>query len=161
MEVGDHVGVGERAQRVGAHRLMEPVLGREQPGGVGDDELRVVAREDPHDRHAGGLRLGRDDGEMLADEGIEQGGLADVGPAGEDDGAALGHRRKVHAEMEAGSGERGAVPDGAARGPARTGRYRSPLPERRSPPRKTERAWNEKLAAAYSPTTSQSQYHRR
>ena len=50
------------------------------------------------DRDARGLRLGRDDGERLPDEGVEERGLAGVGAAGEDDDAAAGHDGEVYLE---------------------------------------------------------------
>jgi hypothetical protein len=70
VQVGDDLGVGERAQRRGAHRHVELVFGLEQSGGVGEDVLRVVLREQADDGKAGGLWLGGHDGEVLANEGI-------------------------------------------------------------------------------------------
>src|SRR5438093_3362791 len=43
-----------------------------QPGRVGEDELRVGAREEADDGQPGGLRLGRHDREMLAHERSEE-----------------------------------------------------------------------------------------
>jgi len=95
MQIGDDVRVRDGAHGGVAHRLVQRVLGLEQPGAVGEDELRVIASEETHDGDASGLRLRRYDGQVLSDEGVEQGGLADVGSAGEGDGAAAGHDRKL------------------------------------------------------------------
>src|SRR6266566_1724122 len=61
---------------------------------VGDD-LGVVDGAQAGDAQARGLRLGGNDGQVLADQGVEERGLPDVGSAGEDDGSAAGHGRKA------------------------------------------------------------------
>ena len=65
--------------------------GSSKPGRIEDDHLRVVGGADADDAMAGGLRLGRGDGELFADEPIEQRGFAGVGESGDGDDAGLGH----------------------------------------------------------------------
>jgi len=50
-----------------------------------------LAVPNPQDARAGSLRLGRDDGQLLTDDSVEQGGLAHVGPA--QDGHGSGHAK--------------------------------------------------------------------
>ena len=99
MQVRDDFGVRDPPYGRGAHRFMQPVLGFEQAGRVGEDVLGVVARQHAHDRTSGGLRLGRDDSEVLADQRIEEGGLPDVGAAGQHDRSASGHGTKLQCGM--------------------------------------------------------------
>src|SRR2546429_2958820 len=54
MQVRDDLGVRDGPQGGGPHRLVQLVLGLEQPGRVGEDELSVVAREQTDYRQAGG-----------------------------------------------------------------------------------------------------------
>ena len=82
--VGDveyHVGVGQRARDELHHRLLQFVRGFEDARRVGIDDLEVVARDDAHDAVARGLRLGGDDREPFADEGVHQRRFPDVGVA--------------------------------------------------------------------------------
>ena len=88
-------------------------IGRSRPLALASG---VAAREDADDAVACGLRLGAGDAQALADESIEQCGLAGVGFAGEGDecrrwawarkerGEERGERRKERAEKESGSG---------------------------------------------------------
>jgi hypothetical protein len=94
-EVDDHVGVGDRLLRGVSHRLVEGVARLEEPGGVEEDELRLLVGEDPDDAFARGLRLRGDDREPLADEAIEQGRLAGVGLADEGDESCAGGWARV------------------------------------------------------------------
>ena len=48
-------------------RRLEQVAGVEQPGQIVKDVLGVALGADAGDGEAGGLRLGADDGEVLAD----------------------------------------------------------------------------------------------
>src|SRR5690606_36709495 len=65
-----------------------------EAGGVDKDELLVFAGENAVYAVAGGLRLARDDGDLAADQGIGQGGLAHVGAAHEGNEAAA--KRRAH-----------------------------------------------------------------
>src|SRR5205809_698518 len=91
LQVRDDLGVRDCPQRGGAQRFVQRVLGLEQPGRGGDDELRVVPREQTDHWQAGGLRLGGDDREMLADQGVQERGLADVGFPGQGHDPAARH----------------------------------------------------------------------
>src|SRR5437867_5044944 len=94
MQVGNHLSVVDRPQRRRTHGLMQLVLGLEQTGRIGEDVLRVVFGEQANDGQARGLRLGRDDREMLPDERVEQRRFADVRPTREHDGATPRHDAK-------------------------------------------------------------------
>src|SRR5690606_12902339 len=61
-----------------------------------EDELGVPAGDQPHHREAGGLCLGAHDGQVLADERVEERRLPHVGEAGEGDVAGAGGGRGVH-----------------------------------------------------------------
>jgi hypothetical protein len=56
-------------------------------GKVEEDDLAAGLGEDAHDPVAGGLRPLRDDGDLVAEEGVEQGALAGVGPSDQGDRA--------------------------------------------------------------------------
>ena len=91
MEVEDGVGAGELLQGGGAHPRLQHVAGLEEPREVVEDELGGGGGAQPDDREPGSLGLGADDGEVLAHEGVEQGGFPGVGDAGERDMAAARH----------------------------------------------------------------------
>ena len=55
-----------------------------------EDVLGVALGPDAGDRKPGGLRFRTDDGKVLADERVQEGGLADVGGAGEGDVTSSG-----------------------------------------------------------------------
>ena len=80
-DVEDHVGVDEGARDELHHRLLELVRRLEDARRVGVDDLEIVARDDAHDAVARGLRLGGDDRQPLAHEGVHERRLADVGVA--------------------------------------------------------------------------------
>ena len=67
------------------------VGGVEQTGKVVEDVLGVAFGPEAGDGQAGGLGLGTHDGEVGADQGVEEGGLPHVGGAGEGDVAGAGH----------------------------------------------------------------------
>jgi hypothetical protein len=80
------------ARRLGG-AAVEPAMQRAPrlrllPGRIDEDVLAVRLREDPGDEVARGLRLGRDDGNLLADQAVEQARLAGVGTPGDADRAA-------------------------------------------------------------------------
>ena len=85
----------ERLERERAHTGLHEVGGVEQTGQVVEDVLGVALGPEAGDgrRVAWGARA--HDGEVLADERVEQRGLADVGGAGEGDVAGAGHGGKV------------------------------------------------------------------
>ena len=80
-DVEQNVGVHEGGTTELQHLFLELVVRREDAGRVRIDHLEILAVDDAHDTMAGGLRLGCDDGQTLADEGVHQGGFADVGVA--------------------------------------------------------------------------------
>ena len=53
----------------------------EDTGRVGIEHLEILAVDDAHDAVARGLGLAGDDTESLSDEGVHEGGLADIGVA--------------------------------------------------------------------------------
>ena len=71
-----------------------------------EDELGVALGAEPDDREAGRLGLRADDGEVLPDEAVEQGGFPDVGDAGEGDVAGFRHGGNV-APFVSGAGRQG------------------------------------------------------
>jgi hypothetical protein len=78
------------------HAFLKEVPGIEKPGQIVEDVLGLPLGSETDYGEAGGLRFGTHDREMLTDEGVEQGGLAHVGGAGEGDVAASGgHGWKV------------------------------------------------------------------
>jgi hypothetical protein len=95
MQVGDHLGVLDGAQRRGPHDFMELVFGLEQSGRVGKDVLRVVLGEQAHHGEPSRLWLGGHNREVFPYKRVEQRRFADVRPAGEDDGTATGHGFEV------------------------------------------------------------------
>src|SRR5205807_2403463 len=80
--------------RGGAHRLVQAVFGFEQAGRVGEHELRVALREQTDHGQAGGLRLWRDDRQVLANQGVLERGLPDIGTPRKHHGSTTGHERK-------------------------------------------------------------------
>jgi hypothetical protein len=75
------------------HSCLEQISRIQEPGEIVKDVLGVGLGPDPGDREASGLGLGADNRQMLAEERIEQAGLADVRSAGKGDVAGSdGHR---------------------------------------------------------------------
>ena len=100
----DGVAALEGVEDLLHHAAVELSLGAVDAGGVDQDDLRgevagdaffLLARgdfEDALDAGACGLRLVRDDGKLLAEQRVEQGGLAGVGAADDgDEAGADGH----------------------------------------------------------------------
>src|SRR5438132_502926 len=100
---------------------------------------------------------------MAAEEGggwrRAVGGRADVGPAGEDEGAGAGHART--ASPEVGTRNRNGRSCAGTRPNVPRSGFRVPRSTQETRPGAPNGLRDGKLAAAYSPTTSQSQYHRR
>ncbi len=91
MEVEDRVGAGQFVEGGDAHPGLHHVPGLEEPREVVEDELGVAGGAEPDHGEPGGLGLGAHDGQVFPDQGVEEGGLADVGDAGEGDVAGLRH----------------------------------------------------------------------
>ena len=89
-EVQDHVGIAQRMDRGGAHDLLQGDGGFEQSRRVDEHGLGVAEGQDAGDALARGLRARAGDGELLADEPVEERRLADVRLA--DDGNETGFR---------------------------------------------------------------------
>ena len=77
----DDIHVLHRALRRLQHELTELAAARVQPRRVHEDDLGVGQVPDPGDAVARGLRPRRDDRQLLADQPVEQRGLARVRPA--------------------------------------------------------------------------------
>ena len=99
MQVQDDVGARQHVAGGGEHAGLEGVGRVEQAGQVVEDVLGVAVGAETDDRQAGRLGLGAHDGQVLADEGIQEAGLADVGVAGEGDDAGAWHGGKVPMDM--------------------------------------------------------------
>ena len=89
-------GVDEEAEEVGRlqrgedevhHPPVEGVEGLVDAGVVDEDDLAPVGGLDAQDADAGRLGLVRDDGDLLAEKGVDERGLADVRAAEEGHGA--------------------------------------------------------------------------
>ena len=87
-QVQDHVGVAKRVNRGGAHDLLERDGGLEEAGRVDEHDLGVVEGEDAGDAIARGLGALARNGELLADEPVEERRLTHVRLA--DDGDESG-----------------------------------------------------------------------
>jgi hypothetical protein len=70
------------------HGTMQQVLRLDHTRGVEEDHLRLFLVENTQHPVTGGLGLGGDDGELLPQKRVEQGGLPYVGPT--DDGHVSG-----------------------------------------------------------------------
>jgi len=91
-----HGGVREEKKDVDAfesggdfahHLLVQDGIGFVQAGRIYEDDLAFGAVDDALNAVAGGLRLGGDDGNFLADETVEERGLSGVGAANDGDKA--------------------------------------------------------------------------
>ena len=90
----DEVGVMRPAPGGRHHGAVEPSLRHEDAGRIDQDDLGVVVDHDAADQRPGGLHLARDDGDLGADQRIDQRGLADIGGADQRDKAAACRRRR-------------------------------------------------------------------
>ena len=92
----DQIGVMRPAPCRRNHGAIEPSFRQENPRGIDQNNLRVVLDDDAADQRARGLHLARDDGDLGADQRIDQRRLADIGRADQrDEAAARRHRRDV------------------------------------------------------------------
>jgi hypothetical protein len=91
VDVQHHVSSSEAFVRRREHAGLQGVGGVEQTREIVKDVLGVGVGAETDDREPGRLRFGAHDGQVLADERVEQARLADVGCAGEGDVAAEGH----------------------------------------------------------------------
>ena len=106
-------GIGQQQHRIGIlgpapggadHGAVEPAARREDAGGIDEHQLGPAADGDAEDAHAGGLHLRRDDGDLGADQDVQQGRLADIGGAEDgDEAAAVGRWRPGAARAMRGS----------------------------------------------------------
>ena len=109
--------VGDEAEDVDAfegvlefvhHHAAQDVFGLVDAGRVYQDDLSVFAIQDALNAIAGGLGLGRDDGDFLADEGIDECGFARVGAAYDCDETGFeGHRLVNCTPLESREEDRG------------------------------------------------------
>jgi len=74
-----------------AHPGLKQVTRLQEAGQIMKDELGVGLSPNPGDWEPSCLRLGADQGQVLPHEGIQEGGLADIGGAGEGDVAGSWH----------------------------------------------------------------------
>ncbi len=95
------------------HGAIEATTRREDPGQIDIDNLRRAFHGDAGDARARGLRLGRDDRHLGADETVDQGRFAGVGRA--DDGDIPAMLRAHRAEPFNESSRRNAAARSAAR----------------------------------------------
>ena len=86
-EEESEIRVGERLQCPLDHAGIQATLGGVEARRVEKRDLGIRPRDDPENTAAGGLRLGADDGEFLADQPVEERALAHVGPADDGDEA--------------------------------------------------------------------------
>ena len=84
----DQIGVMRPAPGGRDHGAIEPPLRQEDAGRIDQDDLGVVVDHDAADQRARGLHLARDDGDLGADQRVDQRGLADIGRADQRDEAA-------------------------------------------------------------------------
>src|SRR5581483_11837657 len=111
---GDHFALGEASMSRIEHPAIEQMLRLMETGRVDNDQLGIGIGADADDAATGGLRLGADDRDLMTDETVEQGGLADVGPAGEGQEAGAMNLLGGHRQSIARSGRR-TLPSGAGR----------------------------------------------
>ncbi len=99
-DVDDYIDAFERIADFVVEILNELArLGLEDAGGVDEDDLAFGAMDDAVVRVSGGLRLGRDDGDLGADEGVEERGFANVGAANEHGEAGFEGRVLFHIQI--------------------------------------------------------------
>ena len=84
----DQIGLVRAAPGRRHHGAVEPPLRREDSRRIDEDELRLAFERDAADQRAGGLHLVRDDGDLGADQRVEQRRLAGIGRADQRDEAA-------------------------------------------------------------------------
>jgi hypothetical protein len=77
------------------HGAVEPPFRREDTGRVDQHELGVVFNDDAADQRAGGLHLARDDGDLGADQRVDEGGFSDIGRADQRDETAARRGRRA------------------------------------------------------------------
>ena len=100
----DDVGAGDEAARGAVEHRAEGVRGLADAGGVEEDDLEAGFVVDAADGTARGLGDGGDDGNLLAEEGVEERGLAGIGAA--DDGGDAGAEGNVGRGVGHGAGPR-------------------------------------------------------
>ena len=100
--IGDqrkNIDAFERVLKLVHHLAAENVLGFVDSGRIDEDDLRVVAIQNSLNAVAGGLRLGRNDGDFASDESIDERGFAGVGAADDcDETGFKWHEIKLYAD---------------------------------------------------------------
>ena len=96
-----HDGIGILGAAPGGrhHRLVQPPLGREHAGRVHQHDLAAALQRHAAHGETGRLDLVGDDGDLLADQGIDQGRLAGIGRTDDRGKAAAGLGRIRHAVL--------------------------------------------------------------
>ena len=84
------IHVGDGVLHHGHHIIAQLGPGLVEARGIHKDELGVAPVQDAADPVPGGLGLVGDDGDLLAHQGIRQGGLAHVGPSANGDHTGFG-----------------------------------------------------------------------
>jgi GNAT superfamily N-acetyltransferase len=105
----DDVHLGERGPHQAVQALAEQGARLVQPGRVHQDKLRVGPVHDAAYDPPGGLRTVAGDRHLRADEGVREGGLADVRPAGEAGKSGAKHGFALLAPFFGGDVRRGHV----------------------------------------------------
>ena len=93
----NHIGVGDALGSRLNHELSQLVARLMDTGRVHEDDLGVGPSQDAAQTMAGGLRLGRDDGYLLPQPGVDEGRFTHVGLADHrhEPGAVTGRRLVV------------------------------------------------------------------
>ncbi len=84
----DQVRIAGALPGAGDHGALQAPLGREDARRIDEDELGIALGDDPADDGARGLHLGRDDGDLGADQSVQKRRLAGIGRANQGDEAA-------------------------------------------------------------------------
>jgi hypothetical protein len=95
-EQADEIGIARAAPGAGDHGAVEPALGLEDAGGIDEDHLSLAGERDAAHLGARRLHLARDDRDLGADQGVEQGRFAGIRRADQRDKAAAGYRSLFH-----------------------------------------------------------------
>ena len=95
MQMQDQVHPPSGLERELPHSGLQQVRWIQQAGKIVEDVLGILIGSQTGHRETSGLGLGADNGEVLAHERVEQGGLADVRCAGKGDVAGSGGMKEV------------------------------------------------------------------
>ena len=129
-EEQDEICLLQRGERGAEHRLLQEVAGLQEAGRVHEHHLDAVLRPDAEHPLPRGLRARRHNAQLLADKGVEQRGLADVGRADQGHIAGPGRRAGRRARLHLRHGRNLDAPPRTSQGTAKPeakGRARSRL----------------------------------